>query len=300
MSKLSNRELLKTKQTFIQQIRQYFIEHGSVEVFTNHFSNSAGTDPHIEPFVTTKGNLFLHTSPEFAMKKLLAKGSGDIFQICQVYRNDIIGKWHKQEFQMLEWYRVGWSLKELIQESIDLVQLIYGKCETTFISTREACQKFANWDPWQPDALLAAKKQWPQGPGGDCLATWFDYVTIEHIEPNIGNKDLVVLFDFPTTHAALAKISKENKLHVAKRFELYLHGIELANGFAELNDPAEQAKRFAQDLAKRAELKLPCWPIDQDFINALTTLPDCCGVALGIDRLFAIKHNQNLLETKNQ
>lgn len=299
MSKTPLQQKLKSKQQLIQQIRDYFALLKVTEVFTEHLSSSCGTDVHIEPFKIAKERLFLHTSPEFAMKKLLAKGSGDIFQICQVYRQETEGNWHKKEFQMLEWYRVGWSIEMLIKESINLIQKIYGKCEIKYFSTKQACEEFASWSPWQAHALSIAQKKWPTGPGQDCLATWFDYVMVEYIEPNIKNKGLVVLFDFPKTHASLAKLAKKDNIIVAERFEIYLNGVELANGFAELNDPIEQQQRFNEDLATRKSLNLSCLPIDFELLKSLETLPDCCGVALGIDRLLAIKANSNLIELRN-
>lgn len=299
MNNSSLQQKLRNKQQLIQQIRNHFALFNVTEVFTEHLSSSCGTDVHIEPFKIANKSLFLHTSPEFAMKKLLAKGSGDIFQICQVYRRETEGNWHNKEFQMLEWYRVGWSIKMLIKESIDLIQKIYGKCEINHLSIKQACENFASWSPWQKNALSIANQKWPNGPGKDCLATWFDYVMIEHIEPNIKDKGLVVLFDFPKTHASLAKLTKKENMLVAERFEIYLNGIELANGFAELNDPIEQQQRFNEDLATRKSLNLSCLPVDFELLKSLETLPDCCGVALGIDRLLAIKANSNLIELRS-
>lgn len=282
---------LHQKQEFINYIREFFKTRKLTEVFTPHLATSTGTDVHINPWSALDYNQqrwFLHTSPEFAMKKLLAQGSGDIFQICRVYRNEPTGTWHSREFDLLEWYRVNWSLEALIEEVIELISTLTNIKNYQYLSIRSAYQTYANWDPWDDNAITTAQKLWPNTLNSQDLATWFDYIMIHHIEPNLAQNSITILYDYPTFHAALAKIEIKNQIPIAKRFECYVNGIEIANGFFELNNTQEQKQRFNEDLQTRKQLNLPDLPIDQDFLECLDKLPNCSGVALGLDRLFTI------------
>lgn len=279
------------KQNFINNIREFFQARGLTEVFTPHLATTTGTDVHINPWQATdyqQTRWFLHTSPEFAMKKLLAQGSGDIFQICRVYRDEPIGTWHNREFDLLEWYRVNWDLDALISEVIELISKLTNKANYTYLSIRSAYKNYANWDPWDSNAVQVAQQLWPNTLATNDLATWFDYVMVNHIEPNLPKSGITILYNYPTFHAALAKIAVINGIAVAKRFECYVNGIEIANGFFELNNSQEQQQRFNQELKIRKAMDLPCWPIDQEFLDCLDTLPNCSGVALGLDRLFNV------------
>lgn len=282
---------LQAKQNFIRCIRQFFEQRSVIEVFTHHLSNYAGTDVHINPLNLSYNNIqrFLHTSPEFAMKKLLAKNSGDIFQICRVYRDDIITPWHQPEFDMLEWYRVNLSFGAMIDEVLLLLDHIGFNRGHKLFKIKELCQSLVQWDPWMLNAAAEAKKKWPLGPGADCIATWFDYVLVEYVEPYLSQYPTSVLIDYPITHAALAQIIGD----VAKRFEVYINGVEVANGFLELTDAAEQEKRFLDDLRQREQLGLDKPPIDYEFLQALAALPKCSGVAMGLDRVWALLNDQD-------
>lgn len=291
---------LKEKSKFLQVIRQHFLKSGAIEVQTPHLSNATGTDLHIVPWTLQDQfakQWFLHTSPEFAMKRYLVSGSGDIYQICQVFRDEQPSHWHRSEFSMLEWYRVAWSWHELLHEVHELLQKLGADSHLQCYSVQHACEIWANWHPWQDQAIDQAKQKWPDGPGGDDLATWIDYVLVTCVEPALRLRPLVCLYDYPTTHAALSRIEANAQgLQVARRFEFYWHGVEVANGFQELTDAEEQQRRFEEELQARAAQNMPCWPIDEGFLSALCQgLPDCSGVAMGLDRIWALSQGHSSL-----
>jgi elongation factor P--(R)-beta-lysine ligase len=294
------REALIARAAYRAHIHTFFRERGVVEVVTPHQLKATGTDIHLTPFSGKNSSgerWFLHTSPEFEMKRLLAEGSGDIFQICQVFRDEEVGRWHRPEFSLLEWYREGITLFDLETEVSALLETVFELSPVHRMSVEAACQQYAAWSPWSSDAVEHAKKRWPDTSCGDDLATWFDFVMVSEVEPKLKDFSVCCLFDYPITHAALARIESEEGREVARRFEYYVHGVEVANGFDELTDPVEQRARFQKDQTIRQAQGLPIWPIDEDFLNSLEAMPDCCGVAVGLDRLSALSQdNKNRLD----
>ncbi len=297
-------EVLKLRAQMLQSIRAFFSQRGVLEVETPMLSAAATTDPALSSFVTRYNgplfprgkNFYLHTSPEFPMKRLLAAGSGSIYQICKVFRDGESGRLHNPEFTLLEWYRLGFDHHRLMDEVEELVVQLLGsrlRLDTTErLSYREAFQRYVKIDPHTAtisdfsnaakarglnasDELLAQKD----------LSAWRDLLLIHAIEPHLGQKRLTFLYDFPAAQASLARIQPGNP-PLAARFELYLDGIELANGFRELTDAEEQRTRFEQQLLAREIKDLPSVPLDEYLLTALKHgLPDCAGVALGLDRL---------------
>jgi lysyl-tRNA synthetase class 2 len=289
---------IKQRAILLQKIRQFFADKDVLEVDTPALSHSTVTDEHLHsfstqfqsPFASHTQTLYLQTSPEFAMKRLLCAGSGAIYQICKSFRNEEAGRFHNPEFTMLEWYRPGFDHHQLMAEMDELMQLILN-CETAEkITYQKAFEQYLGCDPIT--ASLSEIKSVAITQGYQDLAeneqnkdTLLMLLFSQKVEPNIGLTRPCFVYDFPASQAALAKISHIDP-NVAERFELYFKGIELANGFHELDDANEQLARFEADNSKRQQQGLSEMPIDQNLIEALKHgLPACAGVAMGIDRL---------------
>ena len=227
---------------------------------------------------------YLHTSPEYAMKKLLAKGSGDIYQLSHVFRANEKGPLHMPELTMLEWYRLSLSFEELIQETLELTHLFLGPLPRETLTYREAFRTHAALDPFKDDLLpkiltfSPSAKEWDRD-------TQLNLLFSHLVEPQLGRDKLTVITEFPGTQAALAKTEIREDFEVAKRFEVYFQGVELANGFDELADGKVQMHRFLRENQKRIDMGKEALPIDEEFVEALDRLPDAVGVAVGFDRL---------------
>lgn len=294
-------EVLKQRALVLQKIRLFFIERNVLEVDTPALSHATVTDEHLHsfstqfnhPFSSQARTLYLQTSPEFAMKRLLCAGSGAIYQICKSFRNEETGQFHNPEFTMLEWYRPGFDHLQLMTEIDELIQMVLGCGKAEQVTYQEIFQRHLDCDPLT--ATLADLKLLASHHGYAEIAasenngdTLLMLLFSQHVEPYIGQVRPCFVMDFPASQAALAKISPSNPL-VAERFELYFKGIELANGFNELTDGAEQRRRFEQDNAKRQNKGVDRMPVDENFITAMFSgLPTCAGVALGIDRLLML------------
>jgi lysyl-tRNA synthetase class 2 len=270
-----------------------------LEVETPALSAAAVSDPQIESLATQiaglAGRRYLCPSPEYAMKRLLAAGSGDIYQICKVFRDAEHGRWHNPEFTMIEWYRVGQGDTALMDEVEALIgellapARVLGAAER--LSYSDALRRHAGVDAFDSteDELLDAARQH----GIHCDAQLdrdarLDLLMGLIVGPRLGRGRPCFVCDYPATQAALARL-KPGLPRVAARFELYLDGLELANGFHELAQPEEQRARFTQDLSRRRARGQQETPLDENFLAALKSgLPDCAGVALGFDRLVAI------------
>ncbi len=259
------------------------------------------TDPHIESFVAQEPRQgrarYLHTSPEFAMKRLLAAGSGSIYQVCKVFRQGEAGRQHNPEFTMLEWYRLEFDHHQLMDEVESLVRELLDGYRTLAASHRftyrEAFQRHAGLDPLTTsitELQAAAIQHGIEVIGLDDSNTdpWLDLLMTHVVEPALPQDGPVFIYDYPASQAALSRV-RRSVPPVAERFELYLGGMELANGFHELTDAQEQRQRFVADLATRESTGLPAVPIDERFLAALEEgLPPCAGVALGIDRIVMV------------
>ncbi|OOF12880.1 MULTISPECIES: elongation factor P--(R)-beta-lysine ligase [unclassified Salinivibrio] len=289
---------LKKRSAIIARIRQFFAERAVWEVDTPALSQAAVTDVHLHSFSTSlvgpgfaKGlPLYLMTSPEFHMKRLLAAGSGAIYQISKAFRNEEAGRYHNPEFTMLEWYRPDFDHHQLMDEMDALLQAVL-KCQgATRMSYQAAFQSCTGLCPLRADidqlrALAATQGLADITEDETDKDTLLQLLFSVMVEPNIGQQAPAFVYDFPASQAALAKISEADP-RVAHRFEVYFQGIELANGFYELQDAHEQRRRFEADNAMRVARGLRPQPIDQHLLAALEAgLPDCAGVALGIDRL---------------
>ena len=290
---------LLTRAKLLAEIRRFFTDRGLLEVETPVLSEFGVTDVHlatfstefISPFGEQSKTLWLSTSPEYHMKRLLAAGSGPIFQIGKVFRNEEAGNRHNPEFTMLEWYRPHFDMYRLINEVDDLLQQILECPPAESMSYQFAFQQYVGLDPLSADLselVEKAEKHQLIGAENESRDTLLQFLFSTVVEPQIGQEAPVVVYHFPASQAALAQISSED-LRVAERFEFYYKGLELANGFHELSDAREQLRRFQQDNLQREKMGLPVRAIDTRLLAALQAgIPNCSGVALGVDRLLMI------------
>ena len=271
---------------YISQIRAFFAARRVLEVSTPVMAKFGVTDPNIANIKCTvnNGTRFLQTSPEYAMKKLLATGVGSIYQICPAFRDDVATSIHSAEFTMLEWYRVGYDYHDLMLELIELLHALRPGLTVQKISYQELFIKHLALDPFTASAACKQKVLAKHVGAVAGVVDLDDAIMSLVLQPLLKNTPAVVVYDYPASQASLAKLAP-NKL-TAERFELFLSGVEVANGFTELLDSKEQLERFKSDNNKRKQLNLPELAIDHDFIAALEQgLPPCAGIAVGIERL---------------
>jgi elongation factor P--(R)-beta-lysine ligase len=284
----------------LAQLRDFFAKKNIIEVETPLLYHTTNPSPYLNSF--NLDNLYLQTSPEFAMKILLAANSGDIYQICKAFRKDEIGRLHKQEFTILEWYRLGFNHHDLMDEINELLKLILKTKNAKRVTYQEIFAEFLNIDPHKINIsqlkIIAKKHELNiSSPIPDDYDIWLQLLFTHLIEPKLGPDYPVFVYDFPASQAMLARIRKEeNEDKLASRFEVYFKGIELANGFHELNNVDEQRERFLADLTKRKEMGLPQIPLDENLLSSLPNLPNCSGVAVGLDRLIMLAANANSLQ----
>lgn len=296
-------ELLKLRARLLGQIREFFISRNVLEVETPLLGHGIGTDPQLV-FFTSQFNLppdrqtlFLQTSPEFAMKRLLAAGSGSIFQICKAFRNGETGRYHNPEFTLLEWYRVGFDLPRLMDEVEALFAVLMaglGLGATERISYRDAFFTQTGLDPLMFDlpryATYAQAEGLPEAVDlcGHEPVLWLDFLFSHKVQPCLGQNALTMVYDYPACQSSLARLNSENPL-VTERVELFINGVELGNGYHELVEPSEQEQRFDRELAVRRQRSLPAAGKDLRLLAALQAgLPDCSGIAIGLDRLLML------------
>jgi elongation factor P--(R)-beta-lysine ligase len=281
-------------------IRDFFDTRGVLEVETPILSMAGVTDPHIQSFTleytgpATAGERrrWLRTSPEFALKRLLASGIGDCYELGRVFRNGEAGGRHNPEFTMLEWYRVGWDHHALMDEVATLVgsalALVDRRVTESRMSYRHLFQQVLDIDPLTAplEALQAPLRDIRIDPEGLGRDDWLDLLLTHRIQGALAPDALVLVYDYPASQCALARLREDGEHRVAERFEAFLGPLELANGYHELNDALEQRQRFERDVFRRARAGQPAPPIDRRLLAALDHgLPDCAGVALGVDRL---------------
>ena len=288
-------ERIRARAGLLVKIRAFFRARGVLEVETPVLSRSATTDPALDSFHV--GDLdhphYLQTSPEFPMKRLLAAGSGDIYQIARVFRDGECGRWHNPEFTLLEWYRVGYDHWQLMNEVEALVTEVLPGCGSDFprVSYADLFLEHLDIDPLVADVpqLAEVAKRAGVVASGELTRTgWLDLLFTHLIEPPLAEYKAVFVYGFCADQAALARLD-DNDRRTASRFELYASGVELANGFHELIDPVEQRARFIGDNRLRRSQGREEMPLDELFLDALAEgLPDCSGVAMGVDRLLML------------
>ena len=292
------RERLALRARLYVLLRGFFARRGVLEVETPILSAAANPDPNITSFRTqfaghVDGGMpgrWLRTSPEFALKRLLAAGLGDCYELGRVFRNGELGRQHNPEFTLLEWYRTGWDARRLAGEVVDLVQealaLVGIPNRVRVVTYAELFTEVLGVDALRAPAavLLHAVDDLQIDPAGLERDDWLDLLLTHRIQPLFPIDLITVVHDYPASQCALARV-RPGDPPVAERFEVYLGSTELANGFHELNDAAEQRRRFAADCVRRRARRLPEQPLDENLLAVLDEMPDCAGVALGVDRL---------------
>jgi len=286
-------QVIRERARVYNQIRAFFNNRGYLEVDTPVLMPATSTDANIESIAVayTERSLYLQTSPEFAMKRLLAAGSDSIFQICHAFRQGESGRLHNPEFSLLEWYRVGYDYHQLMAEiELLITTLSLRRCSFSRISYKDLFSQSLGLDIDKATLESLREHCRQMVPGADVTELEFDQcldlLLSMVIAPSMQGYQFV--YDYPESQAALARISVENST-VAERFELFFDGIELANGFSELTDSTQQRSRFAQDIEIRRNRGLPQYAIDERLLAALESgLEDCAGVAIGLDRLLMV------------
>ena len=302
----SVRANLRKRARVIAGIRQFFDEKGFVEVETPLMVPQPGMEPHLEAFQTTyeMRQLYLHTSPEYAMKRLLAAGFERIYQICKVFRHEPVGRMHTPEFTMLEWYRAYADYTDIMVDTeyliAELATDLHGEPVVRTdqyavdltppwerLTVREAMFRYAGIrvDPYLDTAAFIRQAGHSTIGKDDSPEVAFFKVFLDRVEPHLGKEKPTILYDYPAPMAALAK-RKSSAPDLAERFEVYIAGVELCNAFTELNDPDEQRQRLEEEVAQRVREGNPAYPVDECFLAALEYgMPPSGGIALGVDRL---------------
>lgn len=295
---------LKKRSQALKTLRAFFYARSVMEVDTPILSSAATPDLHLRSLSTQvqvpgeadPRTFYLHTSPEYPMKRLLCAGSGDIFYLGKVFRDGDVSRRHQVEFTLLEWYRLGFDLRAMMDETVKVVQSLLGDRPVEMISYEEAFESYAgleavhDTDAKSCQACLAEHRV-PEivGVDADDKPLWEQLVLTEVIEPQLGRGKITCLYHYPSREAALAQLHPQDE-RLALRFEVFVDGMELANGYQELADADEYRRRFEADLAQRSENGLPNVPMDEALLSALAVdgLPACSGVALGVDRLLML------------
>ena len=300
----SGPDAARRRATMTRRVRDYFDAANVLEVDTPALSRAAVSDTQIESFaiassVVSRQPLFLQTSPEFAMKRLLAAGYPDIFSICRVFRDGEAGRRHQPEFTMIEWYRLGMDLDDIVDDTVRVIAAALAERAPTrqpvLIDYRNALREACGVDALEADcaamAAAAGADDALRRALGDARDDWLDLLMATRVTPGFACDRLTVLRHFPASQAALARRCPRDP-RVADRFEVFLGPIELANGYVELTDAVELAARIAADNAERARRGRPQRPVDRRLLDALQHgLPDCAGVAMGLERLQMVYDN---------
>jgi lysyl-tRNA synthetase class 2 len=301
---------LKRRAQLLADVRRFFAARDVLEVDTPILSQAAPTATYLDSFNSLyqppggqTQTYYLQTSPEFAMKRLLAAGSGDIYQIAKVFRNGELGRLHNPEFTMLEWYRPALDYAGLMQEVDELLQQVAAMPAATKMPYHEAFQQYLELDIEQADEAILRQTALSSIPGlPDDWQTdrdgWLEMLLSELIEPELAKLNQpVIIYDFPASQAQLAKVyQNQDGIRVAARFEVYAGGLELANGYDECLDAAELKARFEDDNRQRQQRDKPVMPIDKRLLAAIENgLPPCTGVALGLERLMMLVSDKTAL-----
>lgn len=285
-------KFLKDRAYMLRQARDFFYDRNILEVDCGALVKRAPIDSNIDVISSSVSNTeqgFLHTSPEYAMKRLLSQGIGDIFFLGHVFRKGEIGRLHNPEFTMAEWYRIDLSFEELIQETCAFISLFLGPLPVRILSYRKAFSQYAGIDYAKDPLDHLEHYPWSR-------AEKIHYILSHHIEPKLGSEELTVLIDYPPNEAALACLVEKNGELVAERFEIYHRGVELANGYRELSDAKELKERFNLENKARSMRNQEIYILDEEFLAAIEKgLPDCCGVSVGFDRALMLRNRAERL-----
>jgi lysyl-tRNA synthetase class 2 len=289
---------LRARAQLLADIRGFFAERGVLEVETPLLCQAGVTDPNLEHLGTA--DRYLQSSPEHAMKRLLAADSGPIYQVCKAFRRGESGARHNPEFSLLEWYRPTFDYRQLMQEVEVLVARLLGREGSRTCSYRQLFEQYLELDPFlasDGELEALARQQLDVEFATAPRDTWLDLLLSHCIEPQLAHEGLVFVCDYPASQAALARLREEDDQVVAERFELYVDGVEVANGYGELTDALEQASRFMADNEQRLRNGQAESPVDERLLAALSSgLPACAGVAMGLDRLLMLQQGLTRLD----
>lgn len=305
-------EVLRLRAWLLAEIRRFFSLRNVLEVETPLLSHAIGTDPGLAFFTTEysllpeRQTLFLQTSPEFAMKRLLAAGCGSIFQVCKAFRNGESGRYHHPEFTLLEWYRIDFSLSQLMDEIAELIETLFSGSralnKVQRFTYHDIFLEYTGLNPlvfsYQDYCDYALKEQLYDAISlcGTDHVLWLDFIFSHKIQPHLGKNTLCMVYGFPACQSSLARINEHNNL-ITDRVEIFINGIELGNGYYELTDAKEQNSRFDNELSVRRKNKLPVAVKDEKLIAAMESgLPECSGMAIGLDRLLMLLANATSID----
>ena len=294
---LTKQNLLIDRATMLRTVRDFFFQRDVCEVDCPALVLRAPLDSNIDVMSVT-GDAFLHTSPEYAMKRLLSQGSGDIYFLGHVYRLGELGPRHNPEFTMIEVYR-QLPYEEFIQETCAIISLFLGELPIRLLTYRDAFISYIGIDPFANHDFAKIAKNLGIETTGDNWDkdSWLHLLLSHAIEPKLGQNELTVLHHYPASQAALSRLIEEDGHLVAERFEIYHKGIELSNGYHELTDALEQRHRFEKENALRTSCGKEPYALDEKLLAALESgIPDCCGVSLGFDRLMLLRRGAKQLK----
>lgn len=285
---------LRARAALNRTIRAFFEARGVTEVEVPLMASTAALDPHIDSFSTQSDSdrYYLQSSPEYLMKRLLAAGAGDIYQLGKAFRREQAGRLHNPEFTLLEWYRCGFDDRKLMQEVAELIGACLPGVEQNYLSYGDLFERYTDLNPHTAsirELMRCGQREVGVDWQDDDRNLWLDLLMTHVVEPAMP-QGLLFVFDYPVSHAALARTSINDRGEpVAKRFEVFLNGVELANGYWELTDTVEQRQRFEEDCLERSRLQKEACAMDERLLQAMASgLPDCAGVALGVDRLLMV------------
>jgi elongation factor P--(R)-beta-lysine ligase len=300
-------DILCLRAQLFDDIRRFFSARAVLEVETPLLGYSSGTDPQLDFFTTEycspplQHTLFLQTSPEFAMKRLLAAGSGSIYQICKAFRNGESGRFHNPEFTLLEWYRVDFTLPQLMDEIAELMAVLFkghrALDPTQRFSYQEIFHRYTGLNPsefsYQDYCAYAQNNHTPEAVGmcGTDHGLWLDFIFSHNVQPQLGENAACMVYGYPACQPSLARINECNS-QITDRVEVFINGIELGNGYYELINAEEQGRRFDKEITIRQQRKRPVAVKDKHLIAAMEAgLPECSGMAIGLDRLLMLLAN---------
>ena len=279
------KKVLQQRANILKAIRDFFVTQGFLEVETPYRIPAPAPESHIDAIPS--GSWFLHPSPELCMKRMLAAGYEKIFQVCRCWRERERGNQHIPEFTLLEWYHSGIDYRTLMEECEEMIQMVaisIGLGNNVFFRNEVIDLS----GPWEKLSVREAFREYAKTPMEEALQRGlFDEMMVRDIEPRLGIKKPIFLYDYPAQRAALARLKPEDET-VAERFELYIGGLELANGFSELIDPEEQKKRFEKENENRRSMGKPIYPMPEQFLEELNEMAPSAGIALGVDRLVMV------------
>ncbi|MDD5632621.1 MAG: EF-P lysine aminoacylase EpmA [Methylococcales bacterium] len=304
-------EMMRLRAQLLADIRQFFSSRAVLEVETPVLSHSSGTDPQLDFFTTDycspplEEGLFLQTSPEFAMKRLLAAGSGSIYQIAKAFRNGESGRFHNPEFTLLEWYRVGFTLPQLMDEIAELMAVLFSGHSALSpaqrFSYQDIFQRYTGLNPlefsYKSYCDFAQNNHAVEAMDicGYDHSLWLDFIFTHYVQPYLGENSVCMVYGYPACQSSLARINERNS-QVSDRVEVFISGIELGNGYYELTDAKEQNRRFDSEKAIRQQRNRPVAVKDKHLIGALEAgIPECSGMAIGLDRLLMLLTNSSTI-----